>query len=161
MKVCQDRVVTIEYKMVDKEGTIIDSTDNSDPLSFIQGRATVFPAIEAQVEGRQPGERFTFSLDPKESYGERDESKVQSIPRSQFNMEGEIRVGMQFYTQKNERDLPVTVTAHNDQEITVDGNHPLAGADINVDLVIVNVREAVEAELESGEIQSDEDIYTQ
>ncbi|MBC8520322.1 MAG: peptidylprolyl isomerase [Gammaproteobacteria bacterium] len=161
MKICKDRVVTIEYKMVDDKGEVIDSTDHSEPLSFIQGHATVLPAIEKQVEGRQAGESITFALDPADSYGERDKSKIQVVPISQFNTEREIHVGMQFFTQKNGHDIPVTITAVSDSEVTIDGNHPLAGADINVNLVIVEVREAVDAELESGEIQTDQELFSQ
>ncbi len=145
--------------MVNHKGEIIDSTDNSDALSFIQGYGSVIPAIEKQIEGHHTGDRLTFALKPTDSYGERDESKVKVIPKSQFNMDGDLHVGMQFYTHKNGHDIPVTITTINDQQITIDGNHPLAGADINVDLVIVDVREAIDVELESGEVQTDEDIF--
>ncbi len=161
MKISKDRVVTIEYKMVDERGEVIDSTDDGTPLSFIQGRADVLPAIEKQLEGLQTGERITFTLDPAEGYGERDESKVQTIPRSQFKADDKLRIGMQFFTRKNGHDLPVTITSTDDNSVTVDGNHPLAGTSINIDLVIVDVRDAIEAELVSGEIQSDEEIFRQ
>jgi len=159
MKIYNDSVVTIEYKMVNDKAEVIDTTDNGDALQFIQGRASVFPAIENKVAGHSSGERFTFTLEAKDSFGERDEAKVNTIPKSQFNSEQDIRVGMRFYTEKNSHDLPVIVTAVNDEEITVDANHPLAGKSINVDLVIVDVRAATQQELESGEVERDEDIF--
>lgn len=145
--------------MVDGKGKIIDSTDHGEPLAFIQGHGTVLPAIEKQVDGHQAGERLTFSLAPADSFGERDPSKVKVIPKSQFNMKSGLHVGQQFYTHKNGHDVPVTITKITEDEVTVDGNHPLAGEDINVDLVIVEVREAHATELESGEVQSDEEIF--
>ena len=161
MQISKDKVVTIEYKMVDREGNIISTSDDGDALSFIQGRATVFPALEEQVEGHKMGERLTFALEPQQAYGERDESLVRVIPRGQFNFTGDIDAGMKFVTRKNDRELPVIVTAVSDDEVTVDANHALAGIVMNVDLVIVDVREAIEAELESGVVQEMDDIYTQ
>ena len=159
MIISNNRVVTIEYKMVDKKGYIIDSSDHGEPLAFIQGGGSLFLAIEKKIEGHQTGERLTFSLAPEEGFGVHDKSKVKVIPRGQFNSKDGLHIGMQFFTQKNGNDLPVTITALNDDEVTVDGNHPLAGADINIDLVIVDVRDATEIELKTGKVQTDEEIY--
>ncbi len=161
MQVSKDKVVSIEYKMVDREGNVISTSDDGETLSFIQGRASVFTSIEEQVEGHRMGERLTFTLEPQQAYGERDDNLVQAIPRKQFNYDSDIEVGMKFVTHKNDRDLPVIVTAVSDEEVTVDANHPLAGVVLNVDLVIVEVREAIDTELESGVIQQMDDIYTQ
>lgn len=159
MKASKDSVVTIEYRMVNQKGELVDSSDGGEPLSFIQGSQSVLPAIENAVAGRKAGERLTFTLTPEECYGIRDEAKIAVIPRAQFKSSDNLRIGMQFYTQKNGNDLPVTVTHLNDQEVTVDGNHPLAGETMNIDLVIIEVREAIDSELESGKIQSDEELF--
>ncbi len=159
MKVIKNRIVTIEYRMVDQQGDLVDSTDDGTPLSFIQGNQSVLPAIENAVDGREAGERLTFTLPPEKGYGSRDLEKVTAIPREQFNFDGELHAGMQFYTQKNGLDIPVIITAVDDQKVTVDGNHPLAGETMNIDLVIVEVREATATELESGKIQLDEELF--
>ena len=159
MKVSKDSVVTIEYRMVNTKSELVDSSDGGEPLSFIQGAQSVLPAIEHAVDGRKAGERLTFTLTPEEGYGSRDEKKIAAIPRTQFKSSDELRIGMQFYTQKNGYDLPVTVIHCNDQEVTVDGNHPLAGETMNIDLVIVDIREAIDSELESGKVQSDEELF--
>ncbi len=96
MQVSKDKVVTLEYRMIDVEGNLIDTSDDSEPLSFIQGRQTVFPALEEQIEGRCTGDRLTFTLEPKQGYGERDDTLVREIPRSHFEAEGDICVGMTF-----------------------------------------------------------------
>lgn len=159
MKVSEDSVVTIEYRMVNQKGDLVDSSDHGESLSFIQGRNTILPGIEHAIEGRKSGERLTFTLPPEEGYGIRDEAKVAVIPRTQLNSNGELRIGMQFYTQKNGYDLPVTITHFSDEEVTVDGNHPLAGETMNIDLVIIEVRQAIDSELESGKVQDDEELY--
>ncbi len=159
MKISKNAVVTIEYRMVDQRGELIDSSDGGESLSFIQGREEVLPAIEKAVEGRQAGERVTLTPNPEDCFGVRDESKLAIIPREQFRHSDQLKSGMQFYTRKNGYDLPVTVTAIDNHQITVDGNHPLAGEPINIDLVIVDVRRAIDTEIESGEIQRDEALF--
>jgi FKBP-type peptidyl-prolyl cis-trans isomerase 2 len=58
MRVAKDKVVTIEYRMMDAAGNLMGTSDHAEPLSFIQGRAMVFPAVEHQVDGRSVGERI-------------------------------------------------------------------------------------------------------
>ncbi|MES9899451.1 MAG: peptidylprolyl isomerase [Sedimenticola sp.] len=160
MQVSKDKVVTLEYRMIDVEGNLIDTSDDSEPLSFIQGRQTVFPALEEQIEGRCTGDRLTFTLEPKQGYGERDDTLVREIPRSHFEAEGDICVGMTFAAKKDGRRQPITVTAVSEDQITVDANHPLSGVTMNVDVVIVDVRDAVEDELVTGLVQNMDEIYS-
>ena len=64
MQVTKDKVVTLEYTMTDDEGDVVDTTDNGEPLSFIQGRASLLPAIEAAIEGKEVGHRLAITLEP-------------------------------------------------------------------------------------------------
>ncbi len=116
--------------------------------------------MEKKIEGKRVGDRLTFTLAPEEAYGERDEKFVRAIPRDRFNVEGEVVVGMTFAASKDGRRQPVTVTAVSEDEITVNANHPLAGVTLNVDLVIVDVRDAVEDELATGLVQDMDEIYS-
>ncbi len=160
MQVSKDKVVSVEYRMVDPQGALIDSSDDSEPLSFIQGGGSVFAAIEEQVEGGRMGDRLTFTLEPGQAYGERDNELCRAIPRSQFLFEGEMQPGMTFSSRREDgQQGMVTVIEVDEQEVTVDANHPLAGVQLNVDLVIVDVRDAVEDELATGVVQEMGDIY--
>ncbi|HHS84025.1 MAG TPA: hypothetical protein ENK38_03750 [Gammaproteobacteria bacterium] len=67
---------------------------------------------------------------------------------------------MKFKTKKEDRVMTVTVTEVTDDQVTVDANHPLAGVSIDIDLVIISVREAIEEELRSGEVQDMDEIYS-
>ena len=160
MQVSKDKVVTIEYRIVDQEGTLVDSSDDSEPLSFLQGSESVFAAIEEQVEGGRMGDRLTFTLEPGQAYGKRDNALRRAIPRSQFLFNGEMQPGMTFSSRREDgQQRMVTVIEVDEKEVTVDANHPLAGVHLNVDLVIVDVREAVEDELATGVVQEMSDIY--
>lgn len=159
MKICKDRVVTIEYRMVDQEGTLIDSSDDGESLSFIQGRETLFPAIEAQVEGCRIGDRRTFALEPDQAFGARDVALIRKLPHDRFSCPETLRPGMTFAGTAHGRQRPVTIIEVNRDSVTIDANHPLAGKRLNVDLVIVDIREAVEDELATGLVQEMADIY--
>ncbi len=160
MKISDDLVVTIEYTVKDKQGNIIDSSDDNEALSFIQGKGKVFSGLETALKGRSSGERLSISLEPDEAYGARNEDLVRQIPRNRFNFDQPIQPGMKFKTQKEDRVMTVTVTDVTDDLVTVDANHPLAGVSIEIDLVIISVRKAIEAELESGEVQDMDEIYS-
>ncbi|MES9825337.1 MAG: peptidylprolyl isomerase [Candidatus Thiodiazotropha endolucinida] len=159
MRVERDKVVTIEYRMMDSKNELVDSSDYSDPLSFIQGRETVFPAIEKQVEGCQVGDRREFVLEADEAYGSRNEALIRVIPCDRFHYDGVVEVGMTFSAGTPTNRKPVTVIEVNEDEITVDANHPLAGESLNIDLIVVDVRDAVEKELADGVVQEMADIY--
>jgi FKBP-type peptidyl-prolyl cis-trans isomerase SlyD len=159
MKITKNSVVTIEYRMVDEKANLVDSTDDSEALQFIQGYGMVLPAIEHEVEGHVAGERLTFKIAPEEGFGPHDPERVRKIPLSQFPADPTPYPGARFYTQKNNQDVAVTVITVDRDEVTVDGNHPLAGIPLLVDLVITEVRPALESELASGVIQTDESIF--
>ncbi len=160
MRICKDKVVTIEYRMTDSERNLIDSSDHAEPLSFIQGRAMVFPDIEAQVDGHAVGDRLTFTLTSEQAYGERDDGLIRQIPRDRFIHHGELRVGMTFTSGRAGHQRLVSLVDVTPDEITIDANHPLAGQRLHIDLVIVEVREALENELTTGVVQVMADIYT-
>ncbi|MCW8906496.1 MAG: peptidylprolyl isomerase [Sedimenticola sp.] len=159
MLVSKDKVVTIEYTMSDPLGNRLDSSDNGDTVSFIQGRGSLFPALEAALEGKSMGERVEVILPPDQAYGETDERLVKVVPRAQFQVEGEISVGQQFRTRRGDTEVPVTVVRVDEENVVVDANPPLAGVTLHMDMVIVEVREAIEEELASGQVQDMDDIY--
>lgn len=159
MQVTKDKVVTIEYTMTDDEGHVVDTTDNGDPLSFIQGRGNLFPSIEAAIEGHEMGERLSIVLRPEQAYGHRDESLIRKVPRDHVNAPGELEIGLKLRGRKGSNVMPIVVVAFDDETVTLDANSPLAGATLSVDMVVVEVREAIDAELKSGRVQDMEAIY--
>lgn len=160
MQISNNKVVTIEYKMVDTNGVLLDTTDNNEPYSFIQGQAGIFPAIEEEIEGRGIGDRCTLRLEPQQAFGEHDDALLKVVPKDHFKFEGEIEVGMSFVTKKNGHPLPVTVTGVDSENITIDANHPLSGKPIHMDLVIVDVRDALEDELATGLVQTEDELFS-
>ncbi|MBO4319888.1 MAG: peptidylprolyl isomerase [Treponema sp.] len=147
MKIEKDRVVTIDYILKGDDGTVIDDSSKSDPFTYIQGSHYLLPKLEELLEGKEPGEKITAYLEPKDAYGEYDPSLVVKIPRDNFEIEGEIEVGSQFHGAGPNGPCIVTVKEVHDDEITVDANHDLAGKNLNFEVTVVEVREALPEEL--------------
>lgn len=160
MQIQKDCVVTIEYTVRTEAGETVDTSDNQAPLSFIQGTGAIFPALEQELEGHHSGERVTVKLSPEQAYGERDERLLKEMPREQFKFNENIEPGMHYKTVRDGEQIDITITAVNEKTVTVDANSPLAGVPITVDLVITEVRDASPKELETGEVQDMDDVYS-
>ena len=152
MQIEANKVVTLNYTLTDRDGNVIDqSSDGS--FAYLHGANNIIPGLENALTGRQTGDSLDVTVPPAEGYGERDAGKTQSVPREMFPTDTEIEPGMQFHAQgPNGEVLVVTVTAVDDQTVTVDGNHPLAGVELNFKVEIMDVRDASAEELEHGHV---------
>ncbi|WP_455235082.1 FKBP-type peptidyl-prolyl cis-trans isomerase [Thiogranum longum] len=152
MQIETHKVVTLNYTLTDKDGNIIDkSTDNS--FAYLHGANNIIPGLENALSGKKAGDNLNVSVTPDEAYGERDEAKTQDVPRNMFPEDAEIQPGMQFHAQgPNGEMIVVTVVNIEDDTVTVDGNHPLAGVHLNFAVEVVNVRDASQEELEHGHV---------
>ena len=159
MQVSKDKVVTLEYTTRDEEGRVVDTTDNAKEFSFIQGRGAIFSALEEAIEGHNMGEQLKIALTPDQTYGHRDENLIKKVPRSHINIPGEIEVGILLKSSKGKSRTPITIVEFDDETVTLDANNPLAGVTLTVELAIIDVRDAIPEELESGKVQDMDEIY--
>jgi FKBP-type peptidyl-prolyl cis-trans isomerase SlyD len=151
MIVEKDRVVSIDYTLRDNSGNLIDSSEGSDPLEYLHGNGNIIPGLEKALAGKKAGDKLTCSIAAADAYGERDDSLIFKVNKSEF--EGaDIEVGMQFEAHGEEGAQIVTVVGIEGEEVTIDANHPLAGETLNFDVKIVDVREATSEELEHGHV---------
>lgn len=150
MQISKNSVVTLNYTLKNDQGeTLDDSQDGS--FLYLHGAGGIIPGLEGQLEGKSVDDSFSAHIEPAEGYGERDDSMVQVVPRDMFDKEHPIEEGIQFHAESPEGDmLTVTVTNIDGDDITVDGNHPLAGVALNFDIKVVAIREASEEEMEHG-----------
>jgi len=153
MQIQKNKVVTIDYTLTDSDGAVLDSSKDEEPLAYIQGTESIIPGLENALEGRTPGEKFTISIPPAEAYGERDESLLQDVPREVFQGKEELlKIGAHFQAQDDEGMHTFTIVGVEDEVIQVDGNHPLAGATLNFEVTVVDVRDASLEELNHGHV---------
>lgn len=146
MQIAKHAVVTIHYTLKDDAGEVLDSSDGGDPLAYIHGIGNLIPGLESQLEGKQKGAKLEVQIAPKDGYGEFDANLVHQVPKRQF--EGNVEVGQRFHAGPS----VVTVTKILGDMVTVDGNHPLAGKNLNFKVEVMDVRAATAEELDHGHV---------
>lgn len=152
MQIENQKVVSIHYTLTNEAGQILDSSENQEPLAYLHGEGNIIPGLEKALTGRTKGEKLKVTVAPAEGYGERDEDMVQAVPRDAFQGVDEITPGMQFQAQSPQGVQLVTVVAVNGDEVTLDGNHPMAGLTLIFDVEIADVRDATSEELDHGHV---------
>jgi FKBP-type peptidyl-prolyl cis-trans isomerase SlyD len=152
MQITQDSVVLIHYTLTDDSGKTIDSSSGGEPLAYLHGNGNLIPGLERALEGKQSGDQVNVKISPAEGYGEYDKELVQRIPKRSLKGIGNVYVGMQLQAQSEHGARSVTVTQVVGDMVTIDGNHPLAGQNLNFDVKIENVRTATEEELSHGHV---------
>ena len=150
--IAKDTAVKFNYTLKDDDGNILDQSPEGQPLAYLHGHSNIIPGLEQQLEGKSAGERVNAVVEPVDGYGEYQELAVQKVPRDNFQGVEDIQAGMQFQSEAGGQVMLVTVTDVNDEEVTVDANHPLAGKRLTFDVEIQEVRAATEDELNHGHV---------
>lgn len=155
MKVAENTVVLIDYKLTDNEGEVIDSSEGAGPLAYLHGAGNIIEGLESALLGKEAGDEVIASIEPAKGYGERNEDMKQDVPKELFGGVETIELGMQFQSETDNGPVMVTVVEIKEDMITVDGNHPLAGVHLNFDVTIRDVREPSKEELEHGHVHGE------
>ncbi len=150
LTVADNKVVTFQYTLKNDSGDILDKSADSTPLEYLHGMGSIIPGLEAELEGKKVGDKFSASIDAENGYGVRYDELVQTIGRDKLAHLPKIEIGMQLQAYDEEGVQYLTVVKVTDTEVTLDGNHPLAGQRLHFDVEVVDIREATEEELEFG-----------
>ena len=150
----QPRVVTIHYTLTNDQGEKLDSSreEGREPLTYLEGAQNIIGGLENALVEKVPGDALKVSIEPAEGYGEVNEELVQPVPRSAFEGVDTIEPGMQFQAQTPGGPQVVRVVEVDDETVTIDANHPLAGQTLHFDVEVVDAREASEEETEHGHV---------
>jgi FKBP-type peptidyl-prolyl cis-trans isomerase SlyD len=150
MQIAPNRIVTIDYTLMNENGTILDSSNGGQPLTYLHGHGRIIPGLESELEGKAAGESLKVDVPPEKGYGPRLDSLIQDLPRNLFKEQQEIRVGMQFDATTEQGPRRLTVIRVESDTVTVDANHPLAGTTLKFEVEVRDVREATREELSHG-----------
>ena len=167
MKIEKNTIVSLRYKLTDAQNNVIEEPDS--PMMYLHGGYEgTFPKIEALLDGQEIGYEATIQLEPNEAFGEYDPELLKIEPRARFPEP--LEVGMQFEgvpdvdaeseeeaqaadAQEDEdaeaEPLIYTVTDVADNQVVLDGNHPLAGMALRFWVQVEGVRAATEEEIEN------------
>ena len=159
MAIKQDSVVTLHYTLRDDAGTVLDSSASGEPLSYLHGHGNLIPGLERELSGKTAGDKLTVKVPAADGYGEYDEQLVQKVPHKALRGVPNIKVGMRLSAETQHGRHAVTVTKVAPDGVTLDGNHPLAGKDLNFEVQITEVREATAEELSHAHVHGPGDHH--
>ena len=133
-------VVRIHFTGRLEDGTEFGSSQGQNPLEFRVGAGQIIPGLDQKLDGMSVGEKDTVTVPAEEAYGAHDERQVQELPRSAVPANINLTVGARLQaTTQDGRQVELTVTDCDDEKVTVDANHPLAGHDLTFDIEVVEI----------------------
>jgi FKBP-type peptidyl-prolyl cis-trans isomerase SlyD len=148
MKIEKDKIVSIEYLLRDANGNLLESTGEGQALAYPHGYSVILPALETALEGKSGGYELKTEISPEDGRGTWNEELVHEVPREQFSEVPDLKVGMILGTQNEEgKDTPVMVIDLDDEIVTIDTNHPLAGKRLFYEIKVIDVRDATSEEI--------------
>ena len=140
-------VVNMHYKLTDNDGNVIDNSEGKEPLAYLHGAKNLIPGLENALVGKAEGEDVKVQIAPVDGYGDVNPDLIQTVTKESFQGVDKIEEGMGFESQGPDGSIQnIVIKKVVGNKILVDGNHPLAGMDLNFDVKIVSIREASDEE---------------
>jgi FKBP-type peptidyl-prolyl cis-trans isomerase SlyD len=145
-------VITLDYKLI-VEDELLESTEDGEPILFIQGIGQIIPGLENALYGMEVGDQKTVVIQPEDAYGEYDPESLQEAKKEEFSEEVPLDVGTFLDLEDDEGDvLSAQIIAAEEDTITLDFNHPLAGKTLTFEITVTDLRPASEEELDHGHV---------
>ena len=155
MQAAQNKMVAVDYTLT-VDGQIADQSRPGQPLEFIFGTGMLLPKFEAAIEGKEPGEKVAFTLEPKDGYGEVIAEAIVELPKTIFMVDGKIAEDILFEGSQ----VPMADAQGNrmlglvkevkEETVVMDFNHPMAGKTLNFEVEVVSVREVTPEDLQGN-----------
>ena len=133
----EGKTVKVHYKGTLSDGRVFDSSQDRDPIEFVMGEGKVIPGFENTVSDMEVGETRTVTIPSDDAYGEHNPEQVVTVAHDQFPDEIDPEEGMMLKVQTPQGDMPVRVKKVEEDGVTLDANHPLAGEDLTFELTLV------------------------
>jgi FKBP-type peptidyl-prolyl cis-trans isomerase SlyD len=152
MQVADNMAVSIHYTLTNDDGDVLDSSMDDEALVYLHGEGNIISGLEQALHGKAVGDKFNVRLMPEDAYGEFLADRVQVISRTMFDGVEDLEIGMQFQADVSDGPGIVTIIKIDGDDVTIDGNHPLAGQPLTFDVEVIAVRAATSEELEHGHV---------
>lgn len=152
MKAASGMVVTMHYTLTNDSGDVLDSSRDSDPMTYLHGHGNIIPGLEKALEGAETGHKSNVTVTAVEAYGEKNDELVFEATRDQFPADMPLALGERVYAEGPSGPISFTIVELTDSGAVLDGNHPLAGQTLHFDVEIVTVRPATEEEMSHGHV---------
>lgn len=145
------QVISFHYTLTDKDGKTIDASQEGHPLIFMTGVGQIIPGLEGELVAMEKADKKTVTIQPKEAYGEYNSQLIYKVERSKLP-KPDVKVGDMFEVGEGENFFPVSVVTIEGDQITLDGNHPLAGQALTFAVEIADKRIATPEEVVHGHV---------
>lgn len=156
MKVDDGHVVSLHYSLR-VDGELVDSSQGSEPLEFIQGMGHIIPGLEHELYEMQIGESKRVSVAPKDGYGVIDDQAFMEVPRSAFPADVPLEIGLQLELKdKAGNPAHARIDALSAENVRLNMNHPLAGKQLDFEVTIAGLRAATDDEVAHGHVHTQE-----
>ncbi len=156
MLIANQHVVAIDYTLSNDAGEVIDSSQGTEPLVYLHGAGNIIAGLENALSGKTVGDELDVSIEPEDAYGEYSAELITNVGREMFEGVEELEVGMQFHASAPDGGMQiVTIRDIEGDQVTIDGNHPLAGQQLNFKVKVISVRAASEEELAHGHVHGE------
>ena len=152
MEISQDTAVSFHYTLKLTDGDVADSSEGRDPMIYLHGHGNLVPGLESALLGKKAGDVFETTISAALGYGDRDDELVEVVPMDMFEGIDDLAPGMQFQINRPEGTQIITVAKIDGEDVTIDGNHPLAGEALHFHIDVTEVRGATQEELDHGHI---------
>lgn len=133
--------VTMYFKLSLTDGTVADSTEEGEPMTFTMGDGTLIEGLEMVLYGLKVGDKQCLEIGPRDTFGFPDEDNIHTMPRSEFAAELPLEEGIVLgFTTPSGEEVPGTIHEVRDEEVVIDFNHPLAGRPVVFDVEILDIQ---------------------
>ncbi|MBF0281561.1 MAG: peptidylprolyl isomerase [Zetaproteobacteria bacterium] len=160
MKICNHKVVSLQFAMKNDAGDVVDSSEDGGALIYLHGEENIVQALENVLEGKSVGDSIQVTLEAADAYGEIDAELIEVVDAEMFEGVDNIEPGMEFESEEDEESGEiqyVRIVEVNGNQVTVDGNHPLAGMRLHFDMTVESIRAATDDEIDHGHPHSDDE----
>ena len=148
-------VVSMEYTL-HVEGELLDSSDGQGPLQFLAGYGNIIPGLEEEMRGMKIGDSKDVVVEPKNGYGDFDDEAFMKVPRTDFPKDMPMEVDTELTVRDEEGNSRYArVDSIEDEHVTLNFNHPLAGDELRFHVKVVALREPTQEELEHGHVHEE------
>ena len=138
-----DSRVTLHFSLKFDDGSVVDSTFDKDPASFVMGDGSLLDGFEKKILGMKAGEKAGFIVLPEEGFGQSNPNNVQQFSRADFAADLELETGLVIsFADASQSELPGVISSLEGDQVTIDFNHPLAGRNIQFDVEIIAVEKS-------------------
>lgn len=142
MKIRNGTLVTAAYSFRDEHGLVINSSESNGPPTYVHGEGQILRGLESALEGRPVGDRLHLILAPEDAFGPHRPELVFEAPRANLPPDVSIEAGVELFSGMGDRPaFRLRVIRATENGVLLDGNHPLAGKTLDVDIEILEVRE--------------------